>query len=269
MRCLALADELRRRGVACRFICCERPGDLIDEIRSRGYPAHTLMEVNETRGGQETRAILAKSASTLIVADHYSLGQQWESTVGAGGPRVAAIDDLANRAHDCDIGRPKPRTHRSTLAVLQHTKLPVDCRITVVLGPRTPWVREVQEQATRLPWLTEVMSNPTCIAEVMVNSDLAIGAAGGTAWERCCLGLPSLIIAVAENQHLGVRALECANAGYNLGALENLNESLPQGLALLSRAERLSEMSIAASRLVDGLGAERVCQHLGDLLEHT
>lgn len=38
------------------------------------------------------------------------------------------------------------------------------------------------------------------IAELMANSDLAIGAGGTTTWERCCLGLPAIVIGVAENQ---------------------------------------------------------------------
>jgi len=38
------------------------------------------------------------------------------------------------------------------------------------------------------------------MAEIMTNADLAIGAAGATTWERCCLGLPSIMIVLADNQ---------------------------------------------------------------------
>ena len=38
------------------------------------------------------------------------------------------------------------------------------------------------------------------VAGLMGRADLAIGAAGSTAWERCCLGLPSIVLALAANQ---------------------------------------------------------------------
>lgn len=41
------------------------------------------------------------------------------------------------------------------------------------------------------------------MAELINEADLAIGAGGTTTWERCFLGLPSIVIAIAENQIMG------------------------------------------------------------------
>ena len=38
------------------------------------------------------------------------------------------------------------------------------------------------------------------LAKLMVNSDIAIGAGGVTTLERMCVGLPSIVISIAENQ---------------------------------------------------------------------
>jgi spore coat polysaccharide biosynthesis predicted glycosyltransferase SpsG len=107
------------------------------------------------------------------------------------------------------------------------------------------------------------------MAQLMADSDLAVGAAGGSAWERCCLGLPSLIIPIADNQLFGAKVLGEANAAYNLGEPDGLSESLPRALAALRNVERLTEMGVSASRLVDGLGAGRVCEYIGELLERS
>ena len=89
-RCLTLADELRRHGAACQFICREQPGDLILEITARGYSVRSLtalpedMEVcvnerrdcqedYERRDAEETCATLDRAPS-IVVVDHYSLG---------------------------------------------------------------------------------------------------------------------------------------------------------------------------------------------------
>ncbi len=38
------------------------------------------------------------------------------------------------------------------------------------------------------------------IAELMLKADICIGASGMSMWERCCMGLPSLTITIANNQ---------------------------------------------------------------------
>ena len=42
--------------------------------------------------------------------------------------------------------------------------------------------------------------NVTAMAKLMAEADLAIGAGGTTTWERCCLGLPAVLLIVADNQ---------------------------------------------------------------------
>ena len=73
-------------------------------------------------------------------------------------------------------------------------------KITVVLGPHAPWSAVVQKLAAGMPVATSVVSNVKNIAELMTASDLIIGAGGATTWERCSLGVPSIVIPIAKNQ---------------------------------------------------------------------
>ena len=102
------------------------------------------------------------------------------------------------------------------------------------------------------------------MAELMANSDLAIGGGGTTTWERCCLGLPCITIAMAENQvivaelshkvgfaqYLGYHTE--VSAGHIVTALNDL----------LDNPDDLSEMSKTGRTFVDGLGAVRVFENI-------
>jgi spore coat polysaccharide biosynthesis predicted glycosyltransferase SpsG len=106
-----------------------------------------------------------------------------------------------------------------------------------------------------------VLTNVTDMADLMVNSDLCVGAAGSTAWERCCLGLPTLMMVLADNQKNIARNLEQQGAVI----LSSGNpEEISSKLARLLKSSRLREQLAQSSWSVcDGLGIERVIDAIG------
>jgi UDP-2,4-diacetamido-2,4,6-trideoxy-beta-L-altropyranose hydrolase len=154
-------------------------------------------------------------------------------------------------------GVDKDNVTAQVMTVLRDCSLPVDCQITVVMGCMAPGLKEVQLLARRMPWCTQVYTGVKNMANLMAESDLAIGAAGSTSWERCCLGLPSILVAVAENQASIAAALSKSNAAIQI-ELNNLSRVLPQALASQPDQALLRSMSAAASRMCDGEGASRV-----------
>lgn len=129
--------------------------------------------------------------------------------------------------------------------------------VDVVLGKSAPHLAAVRA-ATAGRVRVDVSAEE--MAALMTHADLAIGAGGVTAWERCCLGLPSILVTLADNQ-LGIAAA-VANSGAGIdagpmgaGAERQLIEALRE---LLTDPGRRSAMARAAASLVDGRGAERV-----------
>lgn len=102
------------------------------------------------------------------------------------------------------------------------------------------------------------------MANLMTTADLAIGAAGGTAWERCHLGLPTVFLTDGENQNGIAETIAGAGAGTHAGSVYALTaEQLASAVAgLLADEERRDRMSKAAAELVDGRGAARIFQAL-------
>lgn len=94
------------------------------------------------------------------------------------------------------------------------------------------------------------------VSSLMESADLAVGAAGGTAWERCLLGLPTLAITVAKNQRPGAVALAKAGAARWLGELAEITpgQLMSEVCAVASDPSLLQAMSRAARAVmqVDG-----------------
>jgi UDP-2,4-diacetamido-2,4,6-trideoxy-beta-L-altropyranose hydrolase len=157
---------------------------------------------------------------------------------------------------------------RSILDVLDAFPLPQDGAIDVVMGVTAPWLGEIEQRATTMSHATTVRRGVRDMAALMVEADLAIGAAGSTAWERCCLGLPCLMVVTADNQQVIARNLDEAGAAISLGGHhdEDFVLRLQDGLSdLLESPDRLLTMTEAAARVTDGRGAARVAQAMMEL----
>ena len=143
------------------------------------------------------------------------------------------------------------------LDALRESELPHDCRIVVILGATAPWLEVVKQQAEYLPWSTEVKVSVCNMAQLMADSDLAIGAAGATSWERCCLGLPGILITIAENQKTVALHLKKAGAAVCLSGFfdkEKLNNA--------SKILDIKELSHNASLVCSGMGVKYVFEKM-------
>lgn len=146
------------------------------------------------------------------------------------------------------------------LRQLECCDLPVSCRIRVVLGRSAVWIDDVESTLMRIPFDSELLVDVKDFPSVMIESDVAVGAAGGSAWERCCMGLPSLLITTAENQLSVARALHDARAGIWLGSEQEFVKNISCSLRQLTlNYDRFSQN---AFDVCDGKGLERVLSYI-------
>lgn len=346
MRCLTLAQALRERGAQCSFICRDHPGNLIYLIQERGFLVHVLrfnqnlivQEIMPPHVGwlgadwqtdaEESKVGAGATAIDWLIVDHYALDSRWEQTMRSHCRYIMAIDDLADRTHDCDLlldqnlGRKKqdysdllkgktktligpqyallrpefgalrskslarrknkPQMHRmlitmggvdkdnatgQVLAAMQSCSLPTDLCVTVVMGPHAPWLGQVQSQSNKAPWKTEILVGVNHMAQLMADSDLAIGAAGSTSWERCCLGLATIQIALAQNQVAIAQALSDAGAALMLHG-NAIAQTLPSLIDAVTSGEKLHTISMASSAITQGKGAILVSDYLKEAHEN-
>jgi UDP-2,4-diacetamido-2,4,6-trideoxy-beta-L-altropyranose hydrolase len=349
MRCLTLADALKRQGSECFFICRDHLGNMANTIISRGHNIHMLSldgvkskneESNEQpklahaqwlgcawqTDAEQAFSYIQQLKPQWLVVDNYALDSRWEQKLRKVCDRILVIDDLADRQHDCDLlldqtygqdtklyrplvpsscklligseyallrpefaklrdyslnrrtqtdlnkilismgGVDKDNATGEVLEVLKHCVLPDDCEVTVVMGMDAPWLELVKKKASSLPWKTSVVENVEYMAQLMADSDLAIGAAGSTSWERCALGLPSVIVVLADNQEKVATELGVIDAVRCIDSIAQVAIELPVIIDDINRNVRLlAQLSKRSRVVVDGLGVDKVIKSISDL----
>jgi UDP-2,4-diacetamido-2,4,6-trideoxy-beta-L-altropyranose hydrolase len=135
-----------------------------------------------------------------------------------------------------------------------------DYSVEVVMSAKSQSYEKVKAQvAQNSNW--SLFTDVTDMAKRMATADYCIGAGGGTMWERCCLGLPSLTIAVSENQVASLRVLEGFDASGTLDGSSGVDAA-----SIRARFEHLVQnrqmYSANSSALCDGLGAHRVIEYV-------
>jgi UDP-2,4-diacetamido-2,4,6-trideoxy-beta-L-altropyranose hydrolase len=143
----------------------------------------------------------------------------------------------------------------------------IEARVDVVMGTAAPYLNDVRVQAAAMEPPAQVRVDVNDMASLMADTDLAIGAAGTTSWERCCLGLPSIVMVIADNQRLISEKLQQAGAAWVLGRFPAVDaKAIATAVSsLCADADSLLCMSNAAADVCDGQGARRVREILENM----
>lgn len=119
MRCLVLADELKKRDYSISFVCLPQQGDMISYIETRGFSVLKLKELSQKiipthdadYEGWLQRSVIDDAedfidcvqSADLIITDHYAIDHVWQRIIiDKLGCYLVAIDDLV-RTHDADL----------------------------------------------------------------------------------------------------------------------------------------------------------------------
>jgi len=130
-----------------------------------------------------------------------------------------------------------------------------DLAVDVVLGSQSPHRHAVEELVARRPHTTLHGPLPS-LAGLIARADLAVGAGGATTWERACLKLPSLVVAIASNQLPFAQALHQAGYLQLLGDGTCVTAKQFRSALLAGISEPFTEED--GCSLTDGWGASRL-----------
>jgi UDP-2,4-diacetamido-2,4,6-trideoxy-beta-L-altropyranose hydrolase len=137
----------------------------------------------------------------------------------------------------------------------------------VLVGGSNPHVGSMEKIISEQRLAVRLMVDAVNIGEWMAWADVAIAGAGTTFWEMCFLGLPGILLVLAENQEGIAEAAGRLQIACNLGKQADLSaDRIAEELdRLLKSEEERTKQSINGRRIVDGRGAERVVAFLSGL----
>ncbi len=231
---------------------------VIDDLANRQHDCDLLLDQNFTINVNCYDEIVPAQCVKLVGAEYTLIRPQFRDAREGLRERNGRIKrilvfmggtDASNET--CKVLRGIRRLNRPDIAT------------DVVIGASNIHAGEVEALAAQIP-------NVICynrvenMAELMVSSDLSIGASGTTTWERCSVGLPSLVIIAANNQKDIAGNLSKNGIVINLGWFEDVKEKdIASALEdLLDKPDTIRQMSLKSMEVVDALGTGRVAREL-------
>jgi UDP-2,4-diacetamido-2,4,6-trideoxy-beta-L-altropyranose hydrolase len=139
-----------------------------------------------------------------------------------------------------------------------------DIHVDVVLGSVCLHAASIKDQIKEYSNII-IHRNLPNLAYLMIQADLAIGACGVTSWERLCLGLPSLVITVAENQRTAAEELHRLGLIQLLGHKDSVDEQHFQTILVKLTQGRKNPFKLNKYfSTIDGKGLGKVFKYLNE-----
>ncbi len=292
MRCLTLANELVRNGASCGFVLLPEAQSIFAtfasravEVVSKDWPAPIAVIDGYDYGVDHERALSAQGRKVCAL-DDLMRKHDCDLIVDASpGRTLLAYPGRAKVLGGLDYVMVRPEfleTPRApedgrilvslgltdlggiTRRVLKLMEdMPCWTAADVVLGDGAESLSYVQELAARDPRVT-LHVNSRDMAGLIARASFAVGAGGGSLWERCVMGLPGVTVVLADNQIHQAHFTADQRAGFSADAREQcFATDFVQAFDILANNAVIRRaMSTRAAALVDGQGAARVAAEI-------
>ncbi len=208
---------------------------VIDDLANRPHDCDTLLDQNFYRDMEKRYIGLVPPTCRLLLGPRHALLRRefYEAR-----KTLRRRDGKLRRILVFYGGSDQTCETEKAIAALLQLKLS-NVNVDVVVGggnPRWEPIRNICDEHDFLHYHLQVSN----MAEIMAKADLCLGAGGTTTWERCFLGLPAIVTAIAENQFEICR--DCAEAGliYYLGKWDEVTqEDIAAGIERLMKSGKL------------------------------
>lgn len=240
---------------------------VIDDLADRPHVADVVLDQNLGREPADYDGLVPDGCTRLIGPRFALLRPEFAARRAESLARRR--DGILRRLLISMGGVDRDNATGAVLEALARSGLPEGVEVTVILGGAAPWLDAVRGMAPAMPFACRVLVDRNDMADLLTETDLAIGAAGSSTWERCCLGVPTLVLSIAENQDGISKALSNDGSSYFLGRTtsQNWRSRLIDFFDSNDINECIVSMSNRCARLCDGSSTNLICEAILRLQE--
>jgi UDP-2,4-diacetamido-2,4,6-trideoxy-beta-L-altropyranose hydrolase len=231
---------------------------VIDDLADRRHDCDLLLDQNMVAHMHTRYVDKVPAACGLLLGPKYALLQPIYAELHN---RIPPRESQIQRIFIFFGGADRDNLTGRSLAAFMSLNRP-DIEVDVVIADNCPHAETISHQVVGHGNIHLYSSLPT-LATLMVKADLAIGAGGATSWERLCLGLPTLVVTLAENQRPIADGLSQGGLIRLLGHQDVVDHTtIAQALGKLLQKGLDEDWSLRCLSAVDGKGIDRVCAAL-------
>ena len=237
-----------------RALAQGRPVLVIDDLADRALGADLVVDSGPARTAADYDGLIPQAARLLLGPNYAPVRPEFAALRNTalswrGEPVGRVLVSLGLTDLDAITGRVVERIRPRVS----------ETGIDIVLGAGTPSLASLQRLARRDQRLALHIDTPH-MARLTAEADIAVGAAGSSMWERCTLGLPSVVVVLADNQRPAAQALAARGAALMVEVAQpDFDAALDKALMrLLTDARLRRAIADAGAEICDGLGAPRV-----------
>jgi len=256
---LSAPDEQKFKAIATHIF-------VIDDLADRPHICDALLDQTFGRTSDDYKDLIPTGTPVYTGSRYALLRPQFNKQRADSLTRREKLGGVVNRILVLISGSDPDSV---TIRVLKSlTSLKTMPAIDVVLPSGGDNHAKAEEIRKQHPDKITLHRNVIDMASLMSAADLCIGAGGTASWERCCLGLPTALIQIADNQKFVARNLEAAGAIKFLGLQETLTtQSIAASIEhLINTPAEITSMSQKSAALCDGLGAQRIADIIDGIL---
>ncbi len=242
----------------------------IDDLANRNLTCDYLLDQTFNRKKEAYQPLVPEHCQLLLGQDYILLRDEFSLLKNkALRRRKQHINQDAYNLSSTNIiismggTDPDNLSQLALVAIEMAIKKRAKITVNMVISSQSNHLSSLTEYCEERPWV-KLITDSKNMASLMLSADIAIGACGGTTWERCCLGLPCLTIITAENQQLIANNLSQTGAIINLGWNQDVtkNSMIAALDNLLNNVQFYQAMTDACFTICDGQGAKRVVEQL-------
>jgi UDP-2,4-diacetamido-2,4,6-trideoxy-beta-L-altropyranose hydrolase len=235
---------------------------VIDDLYDRRHSCDVLIDQNFGRKNEDYEKLVNPNCVLLIGSKYAIIRDEFLQQVNAALNR--RLEFKETRQILITMGGVDQYNYTEKFFdFLSLLKLSPCCEIVIVVGKVFPHLESLKIKAQKCHVSTKIIVNAQNMAELMANSDLAIGAIGSTTWERCTLSLPTINVSIAENQLQIAASLQEIGMIVLRGEETTFDEFFDAWCELINGYHRQIDI---ASNICDGKGLERVYKKISSII---